>query len=346
MKNREIDMLIVVNMFLTGFDATTLNTLWVDKNLKYHGLIQAFSRTNRILNSIKTFGNIICFRDLQQETDDAIALFGDKDAGGLVLMKDYDSYYNGYDENGKHHPGYKELVQHLLKKFPIGELIVGESNEKEFINTFSHLLRILNILTAFDQFKGNELLSDAEMQDYQSMYISLYEKYVKQKNSDKESINDDIEFETELVKQIEVNIDYILMLIQKYHASNCEDKEIVASIKKIVTSSFELKSKKELIDAFLDTINVNSDVIKDWIDFINKQSRDDLMAIINEEKLKEQETFNYMKRCFEYNEIKTTGTDLDSILPKVSIFGGGRAKKKEVVLQKLTKYYEKYEGLI
>lgn len=178
------------------------------------------------------------------------------------------------------------------------------------------------------------------------MYISLYEKYVKQKNSDKESINDDIEFETELVKQIEVNIDYILMLIQKYHASNCEDKEIVASIKKIVTSSFELKSKKELIDAFLDTINVNSDVIKDWIDFINKQSRDDLMAIINEEKLKEQETFNYIKRCFEYNEIKTTGTDLDSILPKVSIFGGGRAKKKEVVLQKLTKYYEKYEGLI
>ena len=176
MKNREIDLLIVVNMFLTGFDATTLNTLWVDKNLKMHGLIQAFSRTNRILNSVKTYGNIVCFRNLQKATDEAIALFGDKEAGSVVLLKDYNSYYYGYDENGQHHFGYTELISQLIQKFPLGQNIVGEQNQKDFISLFGAILRLKNILSSFDNFTGNEILPKRDMQDYQSIYIDFYQQ--------------------------------------------------------------------------------------------------------------------------------------------------------------------------
>lgn len=139
MKNKEIDLLIVVNMFLTGFDATTLNTLWVDKNLKMHGLIQAFSRTNRILNSIKTFGNIVCFRNLEKSTEEAIALFGDAEANGIILLKSYNAYYEGYaDDNGIYHKGYKELIEELLNKYPLGVDILGEQNQK---NSLDYLAR-------------------------------------------------------------------------------------------------------------------------------------------------------------------------------------------------------------
>lgn len=161
-KNREIDILIVVNMFLTGFDATTLNTLWVDKNLKQHGLIQAFSRTNRILNSVKTYGNIVCFRDLKEETDKAIALFGNKDAGGIVLLKTYNDYYNGYDEKGVHKPGYVELITLLTSKYPLDKVIQGEAKEKDFIRLFGAILKMRNILTSFDEFEGNELLTERD----------------------------------------------------------------------------------------------------------------------------------------------------------------------------------------
>ena len=227
-KNKEIDILIVVNMFLTGFDATTLNTLWVDKNLRMHGLIQAFSRTNRILNSIKTFGNIICFRDLQNETDEAIALFGNKEAGGIVLLKTYEEYYNGYeDDKGRAKEGYRQLIEELQNKFPIDEQIIGEQNKKEFIILFGNILKIKNILSAFDKFAGNEILSEREYQDYQSIYIDLYEEIKKTRNTDKESINDDIIFEIELIKQVEINIDYILMKVAEYYKSNKKDKEIL-----------------------------------------------------------------------------------------------------------------------
>lgn len=232
-KNKEIDILIVVNMFLTGFDATTLNTLWVDKNLRMHGLIQAFSRTNRILNSIKTFGNIICFRDLQKETDEAIALFGNKEAGGIVLLKTYEEYYNGYeDDKGREKEGYSQLIEELQNKFPIDEQIIGEQNKKEFIILFGNILKLKNILSAFDKFAGNEILSEREYQDYQSVYIDLYEEIKKTKNTDKENINDDIIFEIELIKQVEINIDYIMMKVAEYYKSNKKDKEILVDIKK------------------------------------------------------------------------------------------------------------------
>ena len=344
MKNRDIDLLIVVNMFLTGFDATTLNTLWVDKNLKQHGLIQAFSRTNRILNAVKTFGNIVCFRDLQEATDAAIALFGDKDATGIVLLKSYHDYYYGYtDSEGKHQKGYEERIAELIQKYPLGTQILGEKAEKDFIVSFGNILRLRNILSSFDEFAGKEILPPADFQDYTGIYNDLYDKYRKKTKG--EDIADDIVFEMELVKQIEVNIDYILMLVAKYHQSNCQDKEVLVAIDRAIKSSLELRSKKELIENFIDTINAESDVQRDWHKFVREQEETDLNELIAEEKLKADDTRKFVENAFRDGALKTTGTDIDKILPPVSRFGGGRAKKKQTVLEKLKAFFEKYFGL-
>ena len=346
-KNKEIDILIVVNMFLTGFDATTLNTLWVDKNLRMHGLIQAFSRTNRILNSIKTFGNIICFRDLQKETDEAIALFGNKEAGGIVLLKTYEEYYNGYeDDKGREKEGYRQLIEELQNKFPIGEQIIGEQNEKEFIILFGNILKIKNILSAFDKFTGNEILSEREYQDYQSIYIDLYEEIKKTRNTDKESINDDIIFEIELIKQVEINIDYILMKVAEYYKSNKKDKEILIDIKKAIDSSIELRSKKELIEGFIDRVNSSKNVTDDFKKFVREEKEKDLEKVIEEEKLKPEETKKFIDNSLRDGTLKTTGTDIDKLLPPVSRFGGGnRIEKKLGVIEKLKGFFDKYLGL-
>ncbi len=345
-KSREVDLLIVVNMFLTGFDATTLNTLWVDKNLRQHGLIQAFSRTNRILNSVKTFGNIVCFRDLKQATDDAISLFGDKNAGGIVLLKTYNDYYNGYDQNGEYKAGYAELISELVERFPLSEAIVSEEAQKDFIRLYGAILRLKNILTAFDEFAGNEILTNRDFQDYQSVYIDLYQEMRPKDTNDKENINDDIVFELELIKQIEVNIDYILMLVEEYHESNCEDKNILAAIDKAVNASIELRSKKELIEKFVDRINLSSKVDEDWKRFVQERKEEDLSALIDGEKLKDEETRRFVDVAFRDGTLKTTGTDIDKLLPPVSRFGGGnRAAKKQGVIEKLTVFFEKFAGL-
>jgi type I restriction enzyme R subunit len=353
-KNREVDFLIVVNMFLTGFDATTLNTLWVDKNLRQHGLIQAFSRTNRILNSVKTFGNIVCFRDLKKATDDAIALFGDKEAGGIVLLKTYDEYYNGYEENlpdglhGNPKPGYAELIAELTKLFPLGQQIIGEEEQKSFIRLYGAILKLKNILSAFDDFEGNEILSDRDFQDYQSVYIDLYQEFTKDKKADKESINDDIIFEIELIKQIEVNIDYILMLVAKYHDSNCADKNILVTINKAINSSIELRSKKELIERFIERVNVDTKVDDDWRTFVQNQKENDISAIIESEKLKPDETRKFIENSFRDGTLKIPGPDIDKILPPVSRFsgGGGRTVKKQNIIEKLLVFFDKYLGLV
>jgi type I restriction enzyme R subunit len=347
MKNREIDLLIVVNMFLTGFDATTLNTLWVDKNLRQHGLIQAFSRTNRILNSVKTFGNIICFRDLKQATDDAIALFGDKEAGGIVLLKTYADYYNGYEENGKRKPGYVELIQMLMSSYPLGVSIIGEGAQKGFIRLFGAILKLKNILTSFDDFAGNEILSVRDFQDYQSTYLDLYQTFSKRIDAEKENINDDIVFEIELIKQIEVNIDYILMLVAKYHESNCTDKSILADIQKAVDSSIELRSKKELIEGFIARVNTKSNVDRDWETFVLTQKETDMTSLIEDERLKPEETRRFIDNAFHDGVLKTTGTDIDKILPPVSRFsrGSNRTEKKQGIIEKLLAFFDKYRGL-
>ena len=350
MKNREIDLLIVVNMFLTGFDATTLNTLWVDKNLKQHGLIQAYSRTNRILNSVKTFGNIVCFRDLQKETDEAIALFGDKDAGGIVLLKKYEDYYNGFDEekaNGesRHHEGYRELIDSLLTRFPLGQQIVGEDEEKSFIVLFGSILRIRNILTAFDDFKGNEILTPREFQDYQSIYLDLYEKH-REPKADKEDINADIVFEMELMRQVEINIDYILMLVEKFRASHGKDKDILANIRTAINSSIELRSKKELIEGFIADINVSPSVCEDWQRYVSKQKESDLAELITSERLKPEEARKFIDNAFRDGTLKTIGTDLDKIMPPANPFDKRSRENKKGIIERIKAFFEKYIGLI
>jgi type I restriction enzyme, R subunit len=346
MKNREIDLLIVVNMFLTGFDATTLNTLWVDKNLRQHGLIQAFSRTNRILNSVKTYGNIVCFRNLREETDKAIALFGNKDAGGIVLLRPYKDYYNGYEENGEHKPGYKELIAALTEQYPLGQPIIGEKEQKDFIRLYGAILRIRNILSSFDEFAGNEILSERDFQDYQSVYIDLYQEYRKGANGSKESINDDIVFEIELVQQVEVNIDYILMLVAKYQKSNCKDKSILTTIDKAINSSIKLRSKKELIENFVEQVNVSTQIDEEWQRYLQECKEKDIALMIEEERLKPEETRRFIDTALRDGMLKTTGTAIDKIMPPMSRFGGGRDVKKRGIIEKLQKFFEKYFGLV
>lgn len=345
-KNREIDILIVVNMFLTGFDATTLNTLWVDKNLRQHGLIQAFSRTNRILNSVKTFGNIICFRDIKEETDKAIALFGDKDAGGIVLLRTYQDYYEGFEKESVHQPGYKDLIETLKATFKLGQPIIGEENEKLFIKQFGEILKLRNILASFDQFEDDNLLNPAELQDYQSIYLDLRNEIVKKKT--KENINDDLVFEIELIRQIEVNIDYILMLVAKYKDSNSQDRELLITINRAINSSTQLRSKKELIDKFIEQINISTDIDEDWEIFLKENKNMDLKNLIQKEGLKEEETIKFIENAFRDGIMKTTGTGIDRLMPPISRFDANinREREKQLRIDKLLAFFEKYYGLI
>ena len=349
MKNKELDLLIVVNMFLTGFDATTLNTLWVDKNLKMHGLIQAFSRTNRILNSVKTFGNIVCFRNLQKRVDSAISLFGDKDAGGIVLLQKFQDYYYGYvSVDGNPMPGYVDMVAELQGDFPLSEpRIEGDQRQKDFISLFGAILRMRNLLSSFDEFEGKEIINERDLQDYLGRYQDLRDEWkARIERGESTDVIDDIVFEVELVKQIEINIDYILMLVKKYHDTHCEDKEVLITIKKAIEASPELRSKKQLIENFIAGINDVDDVMSEWHDFVAEQRESDLIAIIEDEKLNEELTRKFLENAFREGEIKTAGTDIDKIMPPVSRFGGGnRAQKKQTIIDKLKAFFEKYFGV-
>ena len=344
MKNREIDVLIVVNMFLTGFDATTLNTLWVDKNLRLHGLLQAFSRTNRILNSVKTFGNIVCFRNLEKATNESIALFGDKEAGGVVLLKAYEEYYNGYKDGNKEVRGYASLVAELLEKFPVGEQIIGEQNQKDFIKLYGGILRVRNILTTFDEFAGNEILTDRDVQDYHSMYIDLYNEFRNGAEVDQENINDDLVFEMELIKQVEINIDYVLGLIKRYHEDHNKNREILVDINKAIDSSIELRNKKDLINQFITSLDIHSVVDDDWQKFVEKKKIEELEQIITNENLDHDATYAFVKNAFRDGSVATTGTAITKVLPPVSRFSptGERTQKRESVLGKLTSFFERF----
>jgi type I restriction enzyme R subunit len=338
LKKREIDLVIVVNMFLTGFDSTTLNTLWVDKNLRLHGLLQAFSRTNRILNSVKTYGNIVCFRDLEQATNDSISLFGNKDAGGIVILKPFREYYDEY----------ASLVSELTSKFNAGELPASETEQREFVNVYNKILRLQNILKSFDDFKGNELLPDRTFQDYQSTYLTIYQNLKKVEDADKESIIENLVFEIELVKQVEINVDYILILIRGLQgASASENKEIKAKISKTVLSSYSLRSKNDLIEKFVDSINNDSDVEGDWRKFINEQKKVELGAIIKDENLNPEATEEFINKAFADGELRTAGTDVIKLLPAKNMFSPSfeHALQKAFVIDKLKAFFERFSNL-
>ncbi len=345
-KNGEVDILIVVNMFLTGFDATGLNTLWVDKNLKQHGLIQAFSRTNRILNAVKAYGNIVCFRDLRKQVDDAIALFGDDEAKGIVILKSFNDYYNGYsdtDKNGKtqHHAGYKELVEKLYTEYPLPVEIIGEERKKQFIKLFGAILRLLNILRSFDEFAGKEIFTEADLQDYLSYYGVLYDEF--KVVVVKDDVSADIVFEMELVKQIVVNIDYILNLIKQYHDKHILDKEMPADIHRAISSNPELKPKKELIERFITSLNANSDVMADWSTFKAAQKEKELAQLIADEKLKEEPARALVEKIFRIGECEPSDAAIAEILPPISRFKAGLlAETKLRVAEKLKDFFVRY----
>ncbi|NMR20662.1 type I restriction endonuclease subunit R [Cellulomonas fimi] len=340
LKNREIDLVIVVNMFLTGFDATTLNTLWVDKNLRAHGLIQAYSRTNRILNSVKTYGNIVSFRNLEDETNDAIALFGNKDATGIVLLKPYQEYFDEYADK----------VAELQQRIPLGQAIVGEDAQKAFIALFGAILRLRNILTSFDDFAGQGILSDRDLQDYQSLYLDLYQSFRRATDAEKESINDDVVFEIELIRQVEINVDYILMLVVRYRAAHGdgEDKEIKATIDRAIDSSPSLRNKKDLIETFVDDLTITDDVAADWRTYIEAKRAAELERIITEEQLKPAATRAFVDTAFRDGAIRATGTAVTTILPPLSRFsqGSNHSERKQIVLQRLTVFFERFVGLV
>lgn len=338
MKSRDVDLLVVVNMFLTGFDAPCLNTLWVDKRLKMHGLIQSFSRTNRILNSIKSFGNIVCFRNLEKRVDEALALFGDKDAAGVVVLKPYREWMQDYSD----------AVDELHGMLQAGDQPLGESAEKKFIKLWGLILRLRNVLAAFDEFQGNDLLAAREVQDYQSVYNYLYEKYRKGQTAKLESIVDDLEFEMELVKQVEVGIDYILMLVARYHESNCEDKEIRADIDRAIDSSPTLRDKRDLIERFIEGINVTGVSHEAWTAYVAEQRDSELSALISEEKLDEQKTKALMRRAWSEGYVRETGTAIVDALPKGgggSMFSSkptGMAATLERVIEKLKSFFDRF----
>ena len=338
LKAREVDLVIVVNMFLTGFDATTLNTLWVDKNLRQHGLLQAFSRTNRILNRVKTYGNIVCFRDLEAQTTEAISLFGNKEAGGIVLLKPFSAYYIEYEE----------LVERLLSRFAPGELPVSENEQKEFINLYNSILRLTNILSSFDEFENAAILSAAQQQDFRSTYLEL--KNIIQPRLEKEPILDDVVFELELVKQVEINVDFILMLVkslQEKAGDSTANKEIRVAIERAVDSSLSLRSKKDLIQKFVDDITVDTNVESYWTKFIADQKRMELEQIIEEERLETARAHVLMDQAFEAGELRLEGTAISRILPAVNMFAPdseyGTQKKR--VFEKLTAFFERFYSL-
>ncbi len=350
MKNKDVDILIVVGMFLTGFDAKTLNTLWVDKNLKLHGLLQAYSRTNRILNAVKNCGNIVCFRNLEDATKQSLAIFGDENASGLVFMKTFDEYYRkGYeDEKGKWHEPYTVLIERLLSLFPVEDManIFDEEKKKEFVMLMGEILRVRNILSAFDDFTDEmKLMDEMRFQDYLGWYNTYYEDFRKPTHSgDKEFINDDIVFEMELVKQVQINIRYILEQVQQYHDTNCTDKMIIVRMMKLVDASPDMRDKRDLIEKFIEQMRPQkgADVGDEWEHYIEQEKKRQLDEIIKQEHLKSTETEAFMRRAFADGYITETGTGINKIMPPMNPFVKSSGEKKQSVIEKLKAFLQKF----
>ncbi|WP_120900146.1 HsdR family type I site-specific deoxyribonuclease [Helicobacter pylori] len=346
MKNREIDLLMVVNMFLTGFDATRLNTLWVDKNLKYHGLIQAFSRTNRILDSVKTHGNIVCFRDLEEDLNAALTLFGNNDAQSIVLLRKYEDYLKGYIDENKEYEGYEGLIKRLLTDFPLKEPIISESQKKDFIKLFGKILKLENILNSFENFNKDDYINPRDFQDYQSKYLDFYDEMRPEKGRDKEEINDDLIFEIELIKQVEVNIDYILTLIEKYAKEHhLEIQGVKNKIEPIINSSIELRNKKDLIMDFIDKYNKDEEVHAYFQDYIHQKREEEFQNIIEENRLNEEKAYSFMQHAFRGGEISFSGTEFPEIIEeRPSRFGKNSRYQevKEKVAASLSRFFHRF----
>lgn len=325
-------MLIVVNMFLTGFDSKTINTLYVDKNLKYHGLLQAFSRTNRILNEQKNCGNVVCFRDLENATNESLKMFGDEKASSIVLLENFAFYFEKYSA----------LVDELKQKFELLNFpLKSEKEQREFIKIFNEILKLENILNLFDEFKNP--LDIRDKQDYQSHYLELYNTLRKEK--EKENINDDLIFEIELIKQNEINVDFILFLLEEYHKDSKEKTK--ENILKTIISNPSLRDKKELIQEFLNEIdhNKNSDYKSLFESFMQRKKEQELQQIIKDENLNGNLTKEYLDEAFELNFFQDKGEGIGRLLPLINPFAPkseGNDEKRQQIIDKLKSFFDKF----
>jgi len=355
-KEKDIDLIIVVGMFLTGFDAPTLNTLFVDKNLRYHGLIQAYSRTNRILNKVKTFGNIVCFRDLQKATEDAIKTFGDKNSVNIILEKSYDEYINGFrdEDTGRLIRGYKEICEELINKFPEPTEIELEADKKEFVELFGELLKSENILRNFDEFETFEqIISDRQMQDMKSVYVDIRESILNaRKNEDTENQQidfSDVEFQIDLLRTDEINLDYILALILE-KLKEYDDLEVLKEeIRRVIRSSLGTRAKEKLVIDFINSTRLSElkntdDILEAFYTFAKKKKEEEIRAIINSEKLKDG-AGRFIEKSIAKGYVDSAGNDLNKLLPPTSRRGGAREKKKGSVLQKIRHIVEVFVGI-
>ena len=357
-KDKKIDILIVVGMFLTGFDAPTLNTLFVDKNLRYHGLIQAFSRTNRILNKVKTFGNIVCFRDLEKATKNAIKTFGDDNSVNIILEKSYNDYINGFkdEETGKSVKGYINLCNEIVEKFPKPVEIEKNQDKKEFAELFGELLKTENILKNFDEFENFEkIISDRQMQDMKSVYVDICEEIRNagkddQNNSNEQGIDfSDIEFQIDLLKTDEINLDYILELILEKTKEHDNIETLKSEIRRIIRTSLGTRAKENLVINFINKTDLkklknNGEILDAFYKYAKEEKKEKIDELVKDENLKE-DSRRFIEKSINKGFVDYAGSELDSILPPTSRRKGAREVKKQSVLEKIRKMVEIFIGI-
>lgn len=389
-KKKEIDLIIVVGMFLTGFDAPTLNTLFVDKNLRYHGLMQAFSRTNRIYDATKTFGNIVTFRNLEQATIDAITLFGDKNTKNVVLEKSYKEYLEGFTDiiSGKERRGYNDIVHELNNKFPDPSEIVTEKDKKEFTKLFGEYLRVENILQNYDEFnhlkafqaidtsnpeaveafKEEHFLTDEDItfmeqmevipnrlaQDYRSTYNDIRD-WIRREKSGKESEEsgidwDDVVFEIDLLKSQEINLDYILELIFEQNKKTKSKDDLVEEVRRVIRASIGNRAKESLVvdyinETNLDTIEDKPSILDSFYEYAQRKQKEEVTELITDEALNEEAAKRYIANSLKREYATDNGTELNSILPKMSPLNPQYLTKKQNVFQKISAFVEKFKGI-
>lgn len=389
-KNQEIDLLIVVGMFLTGFDAPTLNTLFVDKNLRYHGLMQAYSRTNRIYDATKTFGNIVTFRDLEKATIDAITLFGDKNTKNVVLEKSYKEYMEGFTDiaTGEARRGYLDVVKELHTRFPDPDEIIKEKDKKDFAKLFGEYLRVENILQNYDEFAGLKALQSLDMsdataveafkdkhylsdddltamqeikvpaertiQDYRSTYNDIRDWQRREKSGqdkDESSIDwDDVVFEVDLLKSQEINLDYILELIFEHNKKNKDKATLLDEVRRLIRASLGNRAKESLIVDFinqadLDKIPDKASIIDDFFTYAQAEQQREAEELIRSESLNEAAAKRYITASLKREYASENGTELNSILPKMSPLNPLYLTKKQSILQKIAAFVEKFKGV-
>lgn len=389
-KSKEIDLLIVVGMFLTGFDAPTMNTLFVDKNLRFHGLMQAFSRTNRIYDATKTFGNIVTFRDLEQATVDAITLFGDKNTKNVVLEKSYDEYMEGFTDvvTGQARRGFMEVVSELEERFPNPDEIFLEKDKKDFAKLFGEYLRVENVLQNYDEFTSLKALQNVDMedpdavevfknehylddealaalqtirlpaerkiQDYRSTYNDIRDWLRREKaaNEKEESTIDwdDVVFEVDLLKSQEINLDYILELIFEQNRKNKNKAELIEEVRRLIRASLGNRAKESLIVDFinetdLDEIIDKASIIDAFFKFAQAEQKREAEELIRSESLNEDAAKRYISTSLKREYASDSGTELNTILPKMSPLNPQYLPKKQSVFQKIAAFVEKYKGV-